>query len=443
MTDTALIAAASLAGALCASALACVPGLHVYNLLGAVVLLLPSISLAPPPHLLIPVAAAMVSAFAVTSTIPSILLAAPDESALFTVLPGQKMMMRGRGYDAVLITALGGAAGLLLLVTAFAAGAPLLLPRVHAVVRPHTHWILWSVIAFMLMSEWPKPSPSGQAGWRRFFLSWRSTGMGILVFLLSGLLGFILLYRSPMEAGAAFQSLMPAFAGLFTLPWLLMNIATRVQPPPQTRHSGAGATMPAGTALHGIAAGALGGGFAAFFPVVTGGVGGMLAGHATALRDDRAFLVSQGVSKLVYYAGGLLLLFTPGLEITRGGAAALVGGLTQSDSPGAYPLALAGVAIGGAVALLLLSPLTRLTLALTARFRYRRLSAAALIMIIAIVAAITGPAGIAVMLVAAGIGSLPVLYGARRMNALGIILLPVACSMSGIGPAIAAFLRLL
>ena len=434
-------AVAALTGAFCASLPSCIPGLHIYNLLGALVLLLQATGMLVPSHLLIPFTTAMVTSFAVVNTVPSILLAAPDESAMFTVLPGQKMMMRGRGYDAVLVTAIGSAAGLLLLVTVFAAGAPLVLPRLQAVVRPHTHWILWSVIAFMLMSEWPKPSPSGQAGWHRLLLAWRSTGMGILVFLLSGLLGFILLYRSPIDPDAAFQNLMPAFVGLFTLPWLLMNIATRVQPPPQ-QNAGTGVLIPAEIALRGVAAGALGGGFAAFFPVVTGGVGGLLAGHATALRDDRAFLISQGVSKLVYYAGGLLLLFTPGLGLQRGGAAALIGGIVESESPGAYPLALAGTAIGGAVALGLLSPLTRLTLALAARYRYRRISTLALLIIVAIVATITGIPGIAIMLVSAGIGILPVLYGARRMNALGVILLPMACNMSGAGPAIATVLHL-
>ncbi len=443
MTATALGAgAAALAGALCAALPACIPGLHVYNLLGALVLLLHASSLSVPAPLLVPFAAAAVTAFAVLNTLPSVLLAAPDESALFTVLPGQKMMMRGQGADAVLITSIGSAAGLLLL-TAFAAAAPRLLPRLHTVIRPHTHWILWCVIAFMLMSEWPKPSPPGKAGWHRFLMAWRSTGAGILVFLLSGVLGFILLYRSPMEPGASFQNLMPAFVGLFTLPSLLINIASRVQPPPPRPLTGGATIVPAETALRGITAGALGGGFAAFIPVVTGGVGGMLAGHATALRDDRAFLISQGVSKLIYYTGGLLLLFTPGVELTRGGAAAMIGGLLpELHIPAAYPLALAGTALGGSLALLLLQPLTRLTLTLGAAGRYRRLSIAALAGVCILVATLTGTAGVAVMLVATGIGTLPILYGARRMNALGVILLPMACNMSGVGPSIAGVLGL-
>jgi len=111
---------------------------------------------------------------------------------------------------------------------------------------------------------------------------------------------------------------------------------------------------------------------------VTGGVGGFLAGHATALRDDRAFLVSQGASKVVYYAGGLLLLFMPGAGLTRGGAAWMLRAARAPDAPRDYLPVLAAMAIGGAVALLLVSPLARAVLrgwsAGAARGRPRRRS---------------------------------------------------------------------
>jgi TctA family transporter len=56
---------------------------------------------------------------------------------------------------------------------------------------------------------------------------------------------------------------------------------------------------------------------------------------------------------------------------------------------------------------------------------------------------VTGWSGIFIMLIASGIGFLPLLYGARRINALGLLLLPMACNMSGFGNTIAHFLGLL
>ena len=93
--------------------------------------------------------------------------------------------------------------------------------------------------------------------------------------------------------------------------------------------------------------------------------------------------------------------------------------------------------------MLLVAPLTRLTLAAMDRVGYRTISLAALFVIIVLVGGITGWSGLCVMGVAAGIGLLPVLFGSRRMNCLGVILLPMACNMSGVGSAVAQWLGLL
>jgi len=74
---------------------------------------------------------------------------------------------------------------------------------------------------------------------------------------------------------------------------------------------------------------------------------------------------------------------------------------------------------------------------------YRLISVFSLCIIIALVFSITGWTGLFVMAVGTGIGLIPVLFGSRRLNCLGVLLLPIACNMSGIGEPVAAFLRLL
>ncbi|MCE9615462.1 MAG: tripartite tricarboxylate transporter permease [Lentisphaerae bacterium] len=439
-----LVAGSSLLGALVAAVLACVPGLHVYNIMALVVLgahAAARAGVAVPSECLIPLLVGMTVSWAMINTIPSVLLAAPDESALFTVLPGQKYLMRGRGQEAVLITGAGGLAGLFLLLLGAGPLAPRLVPLAETVLRPHTHWVLWAVIIFLLMSEWPKGGRLSAGGWATFCDGWTSTGAGLLTFLLSGLLGFALLYRSPINPGIAFQNLMPAFVGLFTLPWLLLNLASSVEIPSQSGLESF--RLEARRVLLGAFAGGLGGGFAAFFPVVTGGIGGLLAGHATALRDDRVFLASQGASKIVYYVGGFLLFFLPGLHLTRGGSAWMLSGLCAPQSFYEYDMALASIGLAGAASFLLLGPLARVTLSLMARFGYRRLSLSTLGLTLALVAGVTGMTGLLVLAVATGIGLIPVLMGARRMNGLGVILLPMACNMSDVGVPVARWLGLL
>ena len=182
----------TIAATLLSSFLACVPGLHIYNILGLLALAAHYATAHGQPvpvEVVLPFSIGMMVGYSVINTIPSILLAAPDESSMFTVLPGQKYFLKGRGLDGVMITTVGSAAGLVLLLVVLAPLAPTVLPTVQRILRPHTHWILWCVIAFMLMSEWPKSQPSGQAGWMRFLNSWKSTGIGLLTFLLAGILG--------------------------------------------------------------------------------------------------------------------------------------------------------------------------------------------------------------------------------------------------------------
>jgi TctA family transporter len=59
------------------------------------------------------------------------------------------------------------------------------------------------------------------------------------------------------------------------------------------------------------------------------------------------------------------------------------------------------------------------------------------------VVGITGVKGLLVCAVATGIGMIPVLWGSRRMNAMGVLLLPIALNMTGAGDRIAAYLGLL
>jgi putative membrane protein len=54
----------------------------------------------------------------------------------------------------------------------------------------------------------------------------------------------------------------------------------------------------------------------------------------------------------------------------------------------------------------------------------------------------TGWAGLLVCLVAGGIGLIPVLWGSRRMHCMGVLLLPIALNMAGVGDVIAGWLGL-
>jgi len=427
-------------GALVASVLSLVPALHIYNVAGLVILAAARLNGLVPPEPLAFFFLGLTTGYAMLNTIPSIFLAAPDDSTVFLVLPGQKYLLQRRGYEAAVLTGMGGLGGiaLLALLTPVASS---IFPVLRSILQPHLPWILWTVIAFVLLSEWPKGSDRAPAGWRRFLDGWRSLAAGLVTFLLAGLLGFILLYRSPVPVTVAYQNLLPAFVGLFAVPWVLQNLLSRVQVPSQ--HVARTVDLTPWLLVRGTVTGALGGLFAAFFPVVTGGIGSLMAGHATAQRDDRLFLVSQGACKAIYYVGGLLFFFVPGLHLTRGGMAWMLGSLWSAYTPQTYYLAAAAVVLTGVLSFFLLLVMARVAIKLVSAVDYRWISIGTLVVVVGIVGGVTGWGGLLICLVATGIGLIPVLWGSRRMHCMGVLLLPIALEMAGVGDVIAGWLGLL
>src|SRR5512136_2830038 len=149
--DTLVLLGYAIAGAVLASLLACIPALHIYNVAGLVILAGARLAgLIPPGAPLAMFLLGMVTGYATLNTIPSIFFSAPDDSTAFVVLPGQKYLMQGRGYEAAVLTGVGGLGGLLAVV-AFSPLASSVFPTLRAIVSPHLGWILAAVIGFMLM----------------------------------------------------------------------------------------------------------------------------------------------------------------------------------------------------------------------------------------------------------------------------------------------------
>jgi putative membrane protein len=433
----------ALAGTFLASFLACVPALHVYNVAGLIILFLTRsegrLAEIVPPQGLAMFMLGMIVGYAVSNTLPSLFLAAPDESAVWIVLPGQKYLLQRRGYEAAVLAGIGSLGGVLVLVSLAPFAATVLSPIRH-IIQPHLHWLLGLVVVYMILSEWPKGTGRGRTVLARLWDGWKSLLAGLATFVLSGLLGLMLMYRPLVPLEVSFQGLMPAFVGLFAVPWVLQNILSRAQIPRQ--HICTSVDVTPGLVVRGVGAGALGGLLAAFFPVVTGGIGGFIAGHATAQRDDRLFIISQGTSKVVYYVGALLFFFAPGLHLTRGGMAWMLSPLYTPYTPREYGLAVAATALCGALAFFLLLWLSRLMIWFVSRVDYHWVSWGTLVALLTLVVVVTGWSGLLIAVVATGIGLIPVMFHSRRMNCMGVLLLPILLNMAGVGPTVAGWLGL-
>lgn len=429
----------SLIGTIIASFLAIIPALHIYNVIAIILFVFGGLSSVIPQELLPYLFLGMVSGYVVLNTITSVFLSAPDESMVFVVLPGQKMLFNGRGYEASVITGFGSILGgvFLFLISPLAIK---FLPTIRKVLMPHLYWILAAVALYMLQGEWPKGTERAASGWKRFFEAWKHLGAGLLTFFASGMLGFIVMTKNPLPPDRSFQGLLPIFVGLFAIPWVLTNIASKKEIPEQ--HNSRSVDLGLSSAIVATIAGGLGGLVAATFPILTAGIGGLLAGQAVASKDERVFIASQGVSKTVYYVGSFLFFFLPGARLGKGGLVAMLRPFFIPSSSKGFYYALAAVLLSLCLSFFLLIVYTKLVISLLRKVSYRTISFITLFLLLGIIFLMTGTYGLFIATVATAVGLLPVLFGSRRVNCMGALLFPVTINMAGLGGTLARLIGL-
>ena len=418
-----------LLGALIGSALSMLPGLHVYNVIGFFLLFYFSASFVLNSMLMVLMLIGMLVTYAFVFTILSIYFSAPDDSTMFVLMPSLRYLKEGRGHEAVVLIATGALTGLLAIVFF----VPLLmgpLSIVWNIVSNHLHWIIGAVIAYMLLSEFPKDFGRHKNPLHGLKEGWKTIMAGYLTFFLSSILGIISFNKTIVPANHAFQSLMAPLIGLFATSSIILNLISKYDIPEQNIPKSVDAKPV--ELLHGAVAGSSGGLFAAFLPAVTAGVGGYMASHGFAQKGDKSFLVSMGASRVVYYVGAISLFFLPVLHIRRGALAMGINLFFTPESVQQFYLVDMGIAIAGLYAFFVVIFASRFLAKRIYKINPKVLNLVVLGIVVSIVFFMTSWQGLLIMSVATAIGLIPVLFNSRRSHCLAVILVPIWLNMSGI-----------
>ncbi|MBI3272921.1 MAG: tripartite tricarboxylate transporter permease [Planctomycetes bacterium] len=436
-------AGAALLGVLTAALVSLIPGLHIYNVIAFTMLLVLGAAdtfKTVDPLVLTCFMLGNVVAFSVLFSVSSQYFQPCDDTLRSLMMPHERFLMEGRAHEAVLLGGIGSLIGLY----ACALGLPALRESVltfRTLVMPHFHWILGAVIAFLLMTEWPKDLGLGRAPWRRFFDGWAQLLAGYFTFALAALLGLVLFSKTLLPLEAAFQSLMPVFVGLFAVSSQVLTLVSRVRVPPQ--FAAASIEVAPHDIFKGAASGLLAGAFSGLTPGMTPGPALLMSGHMTATTGDRQFIIGGGVARVIYYVGALFLFFLPGLHMRRGGAAINVSLLFVPETDQQFYLVGGIIAMTGAVALLGLPVFSRFCGWLASRVSFKAISGVGLAILVAIVAGVTGWAGLFLLAVSTVLGILPNLWDTRRVNLLAVLLVPICLNMAGVGNKVVRWLGIL
>ena len=375
-----------------------IPGLHANNFALLLAAAAPSV---PAPPLLVGVAmltAGVVHTF--LDIVPALTLGVPDAAMAIAALPGHRLVLAGRGREALRLSAIGSA-------LAVAIALPLAVPitwvmlRSYPVLRAHLPLVLGGVVVFLLVTE---STPAGAVG-------------GLFSFALAGALGWLTLnvqVAAPLDSGSM---LTPLLTGLFGAP-ILIDAMGGDGVPPQ-----ADARLTMSRRALGVTAGAgsLAGAIVGYLPGVSAAIAAVLALPAVPDQDpDRGFIVTTSGANTANTVFALFALVALGTARTG-----VMVAIDRTDVPLSLVVLLPAVAVGAACGFALVLLVGDAYLRVVGNMDYRRVSIGLLVFLAGLSALFTGGFGVVVFVVATVIGLVPPRFGARRVHLMGVLIGPL------------------
>lgn len=398
-----IILLALLIGILLGIILGLLPGLHPNSTVP--IILGMSVFFGPLPSAIILVSSGVVNVF--FNFIPSILLGAPEETTVLGVLPGHKLLLEGRGFEAIklcVVGSLGGALFAILTLPFFVFSIPVL----YEIIRPHVHWLLIAVIGYLILEE---------RGRKKIY--------ALGYFILTGIIGLIVLNNFGEF------SLFPLLTGLFGLPLLLMSIFQKTKLPEKFTWDEEKIEKKKLFSCIGI--GSLAGIIAGLLP----GIGSTQSTILTQQtfrkeRDDREFLISMGAittCDIVYSILALWLIHNPRSGIAIGVSKLLEVGFKEAL------FFIVVILISAAVATILTLKMTKITLKFLRKINYQKLCLYTSIFLLVLTVIFSGLIGILILFVSIAIGLIPNYVNIRRTYGMGCLILPTILFFAGINLA--------
>ena len=441
MLDFLLIILFCIAGVCLGIITGLLPGLHVNN----VALLLVSFSSTivascsplftysiSEPFILLLIAGFMISVSVSHSfhdTIPSTFIGAPEEETALSVLPAHTLLLKGEGYKAVALAALGSYGAILFCFTLlyplrFLLGPPI---AFYDTIKEVMLWVLFSIVLLMILTEKTRITEFGGSGKLPSLL-------GILfaafVFTISGVFGLIIFeahLASPI--GLPAPVLFPALAGLFGIPPLLTSVFTKPTIPHQKVEPLTQNSIEKKSTMVSILTGSTAGIFVSLIPGLTTATGTVLAMNLRQKSSHEQTIVTLSAVNTAATFSVTLMLFL--IERARSGVTIAIKDLMPIEpwDSSAMPLELLYLLmfllLSGALSFFFTLFIGRIFAGKFHIIPYQKLVVFTLLFVCALVLLFTGVFGLMVLLVATSIGFLPLCWGVRRSHCMGVLLLPI------------------
>jgi len=328
--------------------------------------------------------------------IPSIFLGAPDPGMELSVLPGHKLLLEGRGYEAVFLTVIGSffAVVLCLIMT------PLLIVLIrygYPIIEPYIAYILIFFSVLLIYRET------------------KSRFWALMAYMSSGVFGIAVLTMPNLE-----QPLFPMLSGLFGVSILTVSLMKKTKIPKQR------ITYPklrVKEVLNYVGLGFIASLLVGTMPGLGSSQAAIISSSFKKKNKPESFLLMLGSINTIVMLVSFIALYS--ISRARNGSVVAISQIVKEFNIGYVILFMIVSLIVAGVAVVLSLKISRIFSIFMSNINYNKICVAVIIFIIMLVILITGLLGLLVLIVGSLLGITFSLIGIGKNHLMGCLLLPV------------------
>ncbi|MBT3394873.1 hypothetical protein HOA59_01600 [archaeon] len=374
-----------------------IPGIHI-NLIALLIL-------SSAPALLSVTSPLMISIFIISmsithtflDTIPSVFLGAPESSTALSVLPGHKLLLQGKGYEAVMLTLIGSFLALILAIC-LAPLISIIILTIYSTLKKWMALILITSSAFLILKER------------------KSKMWALIIFLTSGVLGITTLNFANLT-----NPLFPLLSGLFGTSTLIISLSEKTKIPIQK------ITFPIiskNELSKVMSCSLLAGGLCSFLPGLGPAQAAIIGSSFYKKITDRGFLILVGSLNTLNMVLSFLALYI--IDKARNGAVITISKIMEKITINELIIFFGVSLVVGSIATVLTIKIAKIFANIMSKINYQKLIISVISLIVLMVFIISSQfTGLLILLISTFTGMLPVKLGIGRNHLMGCLLLPV------------------
>ena len=338
---------------------------------------------------------AMSTAHSFLDFIPSIFFGVPDPATALTVLPTHKMLFKGKGYEALTLSVIGGLFGMVILIFFLITIASLITPA-YAKIKPMIPYLLILAISFIILKGTKRRA-------------------SLFIFIISGLLGTIALEAYMINSN---YIMFPLFAGLFGMSNILMSFSNISAIPKQKTDI---KIRLKGT-FKSSAAGFAGGLVAGIIPGLGSSQSAMLVQHLGKMKGAKNFIIAVGTIGTIDIILSFLAIYLIGNA--RSGVAIAVDAIIGTITKDTLQIFIGIAFLSAGLAAILTLDIGKAATKIIENIDYKKTSIAIMLLLTMMTMIFTGIYGLILLTASTSLGIYTQLIGVRRSMLMGCLILP-------------------